>query len=132
MATSVDLPVLKWKRPVSDEYPKVWHAFKARDIGSDNLVEYRIQDLPLDRIDDLFEHLLATFIPDEPIGQALGYENDPLIGEDYKKLWTPAIAQRMALVCFKEGSNEIVGTNVIFISSKGDNYFTEIRRVVSS
>lgn len=132
MANIENLPVLKWKRPVSDEYPKVWHTFKARDIGSDNIVEYRIQDLPLNRIDDLFEHLLATFIPDEPIGQALGYENDPNVFEDYKKLWTPAIAQRMALVCFKEGTDEIVGTNVLFISSKDDNYFTNIRKAVSS
>lgn len=132
MANSDDQPMLRWNRPDSADFPRIWHTFKARDIDSDNLVEYRIQDLPMDRADDFFQHMLATFIPDEPIGQALGYENDPLIGEDYKKLWTPAIAQRMALVCFKEGSNEIVGTNVIFISSKGDNYFTEIRRVVSS
>lgn len=62
----------KWKRPDTVEYPKVWHTFKARDLDSDELVEYRIQDLPLDRIDEAFEHMLANYNQDEPIAQSLG------------------------------------------------------------
>lgn len=61
-----------WKRPSTIEHPKVWHTFKARDLDSDELVEYRIQDLPLDRIDDAFEHMEANYNQDEPIAQALG------------------------------------------------------------
>lgn len=63
---------LKWKRPDRLEYPKVWHTFKARDLDSDELVEYRIQDLPLDRADEAYEHMIANFVRDEPIGQVLG------------------------------------------------------------
>lgn len=64
--------VLKWKRPETLEYPKVWHTFKARDLDSDELVEYRIQDLPLERIDDVLDFMLKNYIVDEPIGQVLG------------------------------------------------------------
>lgn len=63
---------LKWKRPVTTEFPKVWHTFKARDLDSDKLVEYRIQDLPLERAEEAFEHMFANYIKDEPIGQVLG------------------------------------------------------------
>lgn len=63
---------LKWKRPETLDYPKVWYTFKARDLDSDELVEYRIQDLPLDRADDALEHMIANFVHDEPIGQVLG------------------------------------------------------------
>lgn len=61
-----------WKRPDITEYPKVWHTFKARDIDSDNLIEYRIQDLPKSRADEAFKHMWSNYIQDEPIGQALG------------------------------------------------------------
>lgn len=63
---------LKWKRPKTTEYPKVWHTFKARDLDSDELVEYRIQDLPLDRLDEIIEFMFNNYIVDEPIGQVLG------------------------------------------------------------
>lgn len=63
---------LIWKRPDTIEYPKVWHTFKARDLDSDKLVEYRIQDLPLDRVDDAYAHMVANYNQDEPIAQVLG------------------------------------------------------------
>lgn len=58
---------LGWKRPESIEYPKIWHTFQARDVDSDGLVEYRIQDLPQSRAEDAYQHMFANFIQDEPI-----------------------------------------------------------------
>lgn len=61
-----------WKRPDTIEYPKIWHTFKARDLDSDKLVEYRIQDLPLNRFDDAYAHMVGNYNQDEPIAQVLG------------------------------------------------------------
>lgn len=63
---------LSWKRPKTLEFPKVWHTFMARDTNSANLVEYRIQDLPESKAEDVFKHMLDNYIPEEPIAQALG------------------------------------------------------------
>lgn len=131
MENGNNLPVLTWERPETAEYPKIWYTFKARDLNSDDLVEYRIQDLPLERVGDLYEHLNATFIPDEPATQAFGYQNDPHIQDDYKRLWEPLVEQRTVLVCFKEGSDEIVGTNVVYIVTAKDNFFKDSRKEVS-
>lgn len=124
-------PSFKWERPDTVEFPKVWHKFVARDLNNDNLVEYRIQDMPLNRADDLVDHLLRSFFPYEPAALALGSQIDPHAVDDYKTYWKPAIANRMALVCFKEGSDEIVGTNLLYINTKDDHYFTDIRKFVS-
>lgn len=124
-----NLPTLKWKRPDTNDYPKVWYKFKARDVDSDNFVDYRIQDLPLDRVDDLFEHLIESFLPDEPAAQAM--DHDPHGIDDYMQYLKPIIAQRMVLVCFKEGSDEIVGANLVFINTKDDTYALDIRKFVS-
>lgn len=64
--------VLEWKRPQTLEYPKVWHTFRARDLNSDELVEYCIQDLPESRLADVLDHMCKNYVQDEPIGQSLG------------------------------------------------------------
>lgn len=38
---------LSWKRPDNVPFPQVWLKFQAKDINSDDLVNYRVQDLPL-------------------------------------------------------------------------------------
>lgn len=130
MSTSGSLPVLKWKRPESSPFPKIWHTFKARDIDSENLVEYRIQDLPLDRFADCHEQFAKTFMQGEPLGTPLGGTRDPYLIEDYKTLCEPVLAQRMSLACFKEGSNDIIGANLVFINTTEDNYFRDITKHV--
>lgn len=131
MRSAGHYPLLAWKRPESEDFPKVWHTFKVRDIHSDKLIEYKIQDLPQDRVGDFYQHLIESFVPDEPVGQAHGYQNDPLVFEDYRRFWAPIIAQRTALVCFKAGSEEIVGGNLVYISSRGDIYPRDMRHEVS-
>lgn len=131
MTTGESCLSLKWKRPDSVEYPKVWHTFMARDTDSDDLVEYRIQDLPPERANDAYEHMLGNYILDEPVGEVLGSAGDLIHYEDYKMAWDPMVAQGMPLVCFKAGSDEIVGANMLFVSSKGDNFMDKCRAQVS-
>lgn len=64
--------ILKWTRPETIEYPKVWHRFQARDLNSDNLVEYRIEDLVEERVEDAFKHMRDFYFKDEPVSTAMG------------------------------------------------------------
>lgn len=68
MATYTSL--LKWKRPGTTEYPKVWHRFMARDLNSDEMIEYRIEDLRIENADAAYQHMRENFFKDEPIFQA--------------------------------------------------------------
>lgn len=63
---------LAWKRPKSSEFPKVWHTFKAKDIGSDELVEYRVQDLPESRFEDALDFMVPILSKSEPLCEAYG------------------------------------------------------------
>lgn len=60
---------LNWCRPKSVEYPKIWHTFNARDVDTDQLVQYRIQDLPQSRAEDAYQHMFEGYIQDQPIVQ---------------------------------------------------------------
>lgn len=63
---------LEWKRPFSVYYPKVWHTFKAKDVNSDDIVEYRIEDLTEAKYDDALAMMVEYFCRDEPTCQAYG------------------------------------------------------------
>lgn len=62
---------LKWKRPESIEYPKVWHRFKARDLNSEELVEYRVEDLCIEKANEAYKHMRENYLKDEPMSQAM-------------------------------------------------------------
>lgn len=63
---------LKWIRPTSFDYPKIWHKFTAKDIDSDRMVEYFIADLPESQNDEALKMLTRDFCKDEPMCEAYG------------------------------------------------------------
>lgn len=63
---------MKWKRPMTIEYPKVWSRFHARDLNGDKLVEYRIEDLTEDRAEDAYQHMRDNYLAGEPVTVVLG------------------------------------------------------------
>lgn len=62
---------LKWKRPESIEYPKVWHRFKACDLNSEELVEYRVEDLCSGKAHEAYKHMWENYLKDDPMSQAM-------------------------------------------------------------
>lgn len=40
--------------------------------------------------------------------------------EGIREMWRELVQHRMALVCFQDGSDEIVGLNMTYVSSKND------------
>ncbi|XP_058456539.1 uncharacterized protein LOC131433932 [Malaya genurostris] len=110
-----------WIRPANVPYPSVWHTFKAKDIDSDRLVNYVVQDLPEERFTDAVNHMLGIFIYDEPMCRAKKLAEDPASVESIRVLWQEMVKQRLVLVCFREGSDEIVGVNMTYAASKDDS-----------
>lgn len=151
---------LKWQRPDTVEYPKVWRIFQARDLDSNNLVEYHIQDLPESLFEAATEHMLENFLRDEPMNECLGKgfifvltyvhskrfletdffeirlnipgaHDDPLHAADTRFAHRSLLPQKATLACFRAGSNEIVGVCFGFVLSKGENFFEEFSKNVS-
>lgn len=61
---------LKWVRPSNVPYPNIWMTFEERDINSEKLVEYRIQDLPESMFPDAIQHMVKYYLHDEPVAVA--------------------------------------------------------------
>lgn len=45
-------------------------------------------------------------------------------------MWKTAMQQKCALVCFRDGSDEIVGLNINFITIKDEHIMEELQKQV--
>lgn len=140
-----------WERPESTEFPKIWCKFQAHNADTDEPVEYRIQDLPESRFDDGVDFMAQHFCKDEPISKALGKQfycfgkqsaqkfkwilipelvSDVEAIDEFKQLWNLTFKQKMAIACFKNGSDEIIAMNANYIKSKDDTRMKEWHKQV--
>lgn len=120
---------LSWTRPVNVTFPQVWLKFQAKDLNSDNLVNYTVEDLPLDRYDEAIDYMFTHFLVDEPRYKAMGVSTDEESAIEIRKLFKIVLQQKMVVACFKEGSDEFVGLNMLAIVTKEDQ---KVKYVVGS
>ncbi|XP_058839035.1 uncharacterized protein LOC131695457 [Topomyia yanbarensis] len=111
-----------WTRPPNPPIPTVWHTFKAKDVDSDRLVTYRVQDLTEDRYEDMIQHFLNHFIEEEPFSVSKGASSNATLREGMIQLWRNGFEEKMTLVCYREGSDEIVGANIVLVKSLDEVY----------
>ncbi|EAT34936.1 AAEL012862-PA [Aedes aegypti] len=115
-----------WKRPDHIPFPQIWHTFQAGDPTSDNrLINYRVQDLPPERVDDAIQHMCTHFLRDEPICRSLGLINDPVGVREIATIWRQVANQQCVVVCFREGSDEIFESPAVRDFVSATLYMTE-------
>ncbi|XP_053698640.1 uncharacterized protein LOC128745588 [Sabethes cyaneus] len=115
---------MAWTRPLEPAVPVIWHTFRAKD-GDDSdggIVTYHVQDLTEDRYEDMIEHFLNHFIEEEPMCVSMGIPKDKQARAGLVSLWRSILKEKMTLVCYKEGSDEIIGANIISVKDD-ENYF---------
>lgn len=120
---------LNWKPNPNVSFPKTWAIFKAKDLASDGLVEYRIENLPEDRFQDLFD-LFIEFLKIEPRYAVLNAVNDPPLVRALRIFCELAYEQQLINVCFCEGSDEMIGFNIMWAVCKDDNIDQQIAKLV--
>lgn len=110
-----------FKRPENLPFPQTYYTFKAKDKNRDNIIEYRVQDLPEDYYEQAVEFMLKYFIPDETFCASRNLPNKPEALRKFGQFWRETIKEKFSIACFRnDGSSELVGANVLAISSKDD------------
>lgn len=67
---------------MSPKNPEVYYKFKAKDKNSDEIIEYRVQDLPMELYDEAIELFLKNFLPDEILCNSRGCTDNPVDIQD--------------------------------------------------
>jgi GNAT superfamily N-acetyltransferase len=113
--------MFKYKRPESLTFPQTYYKFNAKDKNSDKIVEYRVQDLPEEYFEQAVNFMVKYFIPDETLCMSLGIPSKAAPIKEFSDFWMGALKEKLSIACFKnDGSEELVGANVLLVSSKDD------------
>ncbi|XP_052891624.1 uncharacterized protein LOC128299647 [Anopheles moucheti] len=123
---------MPWERPSNVPYPNVWWTFDAPDpdCADGALVTYRVEDLTEDRFEDAIKLYTENFLDDEPLCAYGRVRHNPLSYEEVVKFWTYVFAEKMTIVCYKEGSKELVGANLLSVKFANDK--TDISDLIKS
>uniref|UniRef100_A0A7G3B3Q1 N-acetyltransferase domain-containing protein n=1 Tax=Lutzomyia longipalpis TaxID=7200 RepID=A0A7G3B3Q1_LUTLO len=104
------------KRSETVTIPQTLMTFKASDPNSGLCVKYRIERLSEDRFSEVNDLMANVFIKHEVTCASLELFNDPDF--DGRKSWIEVLNKRISLVCFKDGSDEICGFNLLEVLQK--------------
>lgn len=109
------------RRPPNLPYPNEWLSFQALSEDNETLVQYRIQDLPPSRFEDAVKHMTKYFLSDEPVCQSRKLKEHPRSIYEFQDIIRSAmIENKMTIACFCEGSDEIVGVNILYVKRQDE------------
>lgn len=100
--------------------PTIYHTFKARDLHSNQIIEFRVQDFPLDRIEEGIQYMIQNFFEDEVMGKTRRIKSDRQAVLEISQFWREVLQRGFSIACFKENSNDIIAMNVLSVSSVND------------
>lgn len=103
-------------RPQSLNYPHVYHTFQARDLHSNKLVEYRVEDFPRHRYEEGIQYMIQNFFEHEVMGKTRRIKSDRLAVQEIAQFWREMLPKGFSIACFKENSEEIIAMNVLDVS----------------
>jgi hypothetical protein len=116
--------IYSWTRPENVDYPVIYATFHALDCengGQEDLIEYRIQDLTEDRFEDAVAIIKDKHLIDEPMKSSKGVRDCPVSVQEMVEYLRNLLQQKISLVCFKEGSDEIVAVNILGVITEAEN-----------
>jgi hypothetical protein len=100
---------------------RIYHKFLAKDLNSNDLVEYRVEDVAENHFEEVVDFLVKYFIPDEPMTECLKISENPEGVQILRTFFLSILEKKASLICFKEGSQEIVATNVMSVQTKAES-----------
>jgi hypothetical protein len=104
---------MEFKRPEGSPYPIVLSTFRVKVKDSDEYEEFEIRDLT----EEYFDRAVVFIVENHAKGAVLHRAANTLSGESglqrvsdsYRKVFE----EKISLICFKKGSDEIVGLNAL-------------------
>lgn len=89
---------------------------------SDEVIEYRVQDLPDDRFEEALELMRTHFLPDESLCSSKGVPDDPLATKVFLDFWIECMKKHLSIACFRnDGVDDVlISVNCFDVHGKDD------------
>ena len=113
---------MPFKRPENLEFTIIYYTFKVKSKESDEVIEYRVQDLPDDRFEEAQELMRTNFLPDESMCSSKGVPDDPIATKVFLDFWLDVMKKHLSIACFRndEVDGELISVNCFNVHGKDD------------
>lgn len=101
-----------WRRPSSAGQSLIYSIFESFDAFGEKCT-YKIEDLSEDKFDSVLEILRENFIDNDPMMSSKMVKDDLVSMGEIIEYWRKIMKQKISVVCYQEGSNDIVGISIL-------------------
>lgn len=107
------------QRQKAKKSAKIWDTFKAKDKDNVTLVQYRIETISESRHEEAIEFMAKYYMSNQRNPESL---------EEEKWSWAYFLDQNISVVCYKNGSNEIIGLSILYINESQPDRVGDIKK----
>lgn len=112
---------MSFKRPQNLEFPTVYYKFKAKSNDNNEIIQYRVQDLPDDRFEEALEMVKNYYIPEESLCAGKEIHKDTESRDYLLGVFRDILKEHLSLACFRNDDNDdLVAVNFLVVHSKDD------------
>lgn len=109
----------KFQPPADLQFPLIYHKFTTKDKNTDDLVEYKIQDLPECDFERAIALMARDYSPEESFSRCRGVHKDEDAFEEIRGFWRVSLMEKLSVACYKtDGSDDLVGVNILAVNVK--------------
>jgi hypothetical protein len=112
---------LKLERIDNFVYPQIYHKFIAKRSEREEIDEYCVQDLTKNNSNEAVEFMIKFHVRDEIFHKALRVSDNEIALNASRNFYREVFDENISLVCYKIGSDEIVGVNALTVYEKNKN-----------
>ena len=107
-----------WTRPENLDFPLTYLNFQSQDEEVEYIVNYRVEDLQENRFDEVLSILSDLHLQEESMYSSKKVVECPQSMREMIENWKNMLRQKISLVCYKEGSDEIVAVNILGVTTE--------------
>lgn len=111
--------MMKFTRPTNLLFPTTYRRFQAKDKDSNEIIEYRIQDLLEEDYEIGIDMMISEYCPEESFNRCRGVSNSPEALAEKRIFWRSKLDQKLSVGSYK--GNELVGVCILTVHVKNEN-----------
>ena len=113
-------------RTLNSDYPQIYRTFFAKDLHSENFVEFTVEDLTESYADQAADLLINCLADDEVFNKSVKISENPEAMKVLKEFCKKVVSDKFSLAwlsMFQKNVKELVGVNLLVAKSKDDAKF---------
>lgn len=111
--------------------PQINHAFRAKSKASNEIIDFKLQNLREDMFEAALNLLRLNFVTDETICVAKNLSQNHAVLDEVCYFWRTQMEKNFSIACvLNDGSDELVGVSVLSVMGRNEKFDVKVNNSV--